>query len=75
MFVICATHIRAELVLKKNPIPSAVAIPDIQSISELRTNLNGICEDACSSQEPTFMTRNSKTPLVVIDCEAYERQQ
>ena len=56
-------------------MPSAVAVPDIRPISELRTNLNGICEDARSSQEPIFMTKNGKAALVVIDCEAYERQR
>lgn len=54
---------------------SAVAVPDIRPISELRTNLNGICEDARTSQEPIFMTKNGKAALVVIDCEAYERQR
>ena len=56
-------------------MPSAVAVPDIRPISELRTNLNGICEDARNTQEPIFMTKNGKAALVVIDCEAYERQR
>lgn len=56
-------------------MPSAIAVPDIRPISELRTNLNGICEDARNSQEPIFMTKNGKAALVVIDCEAYERQR
>lgn len=56
-------------------MPSAVAVPDIRPISELRTNLNGICEDARNTQEPIFMTKNGKAALVIIDCEAYERQR
>ena len=56
-------------------MPSAIAVPDIRPISELRTNLNGICEDARNSQEPIFMTKNGKAALVVIDCDAYERQR
>lgn len=56
-------------------MPSAIAVPDIRPISELRTNLNGICEDARNTQEPIFMTKNGKAALVIIDCEAYERQR
>ena len=56
-------------------MPSAIAVPDIRPISELRTNLNGICEDARDTQEPIFMTKNRKPALVIIDCKAYERQR
>ncbi|WP_305297389.1 type II toxin-antitoxin system Phd/YefM family antitoxin [Parvibacter caecicola] len=51
------------------------AFPAIRPISDLRTDLNGICEQAAQSQQPIFMTKNGKASLVVIDCEAYERQR
>ena len=47
------------------PLP----IPQIRPISDLRTNLNDVCELARESQQPIFMTKNG------IDCEAYEGQQ
>ena len=50
------------------PLP----IPQIRPISDLRTNLNDVCELARESQQPIFMTKNGKASLVVIDCEAYE---
>lgn len=53
------------------PIP----LPQIRPISELRTNLNGICDLAHESQQPIFMTKNGKASLMVIDCEAYENQR
>ena len=53
------------------PLP----IPQIRPISDLRTNLNDVCELARESQQPIFMTKNGKASLVVIDCEAYEGQQ
>lgn len=53
----------------------APAVPAIRPISDLRTDLNGICEQAAESQQPIFMTKNGKAALVVIDCEAYERQR
>lgn len=50
-------------------------LPAIRPISDLRTDLNGVCEDACETQQPIFMTKNGKAALVVMDCEAYERQR
>ena len=50
-------------------------LPAIRPISDLRTDLNGVCEDACETQQPIFMTQNGKATLVVMDCEAYERQR
>jgi prevent-host-death family protein len=51
----------------------AVATPLIRPISDLRTNLNDVCEQARESQEPIFMTKNGKSSLVVMDAEAYEQ--
>ena len=50
-------------------------LPAIRPISDLRTDLNGVCEDACETQQPIFRTKNGKATLVVMDCEAYERQR
>ena len=50
-------------------------LPAIRPISDLRPDLNGVCEDACETQQPIFMTKNGKATLVVMDCEAYERQR
>ena len=52
-----------------------ITIPQIRPISDLRTNLNDVCEQAQESKEPIFMTKNGKASLVVIDCEAYEQMQ
>lgn len=50
-------------------------LPQIRPISDLRTDLNDVCDMAHGSQEPIFMTKNGKASLVVIDCEAYEDQR
>ncbi len=50
-------------------------LPLIRPISDLRTNLNEVCDLARESQEPVFMTKNGKASLVVIDCKAYEEQR
>lgn len=51
------------------------ALPQIRPISDLRTNLNDVCDAAQQSGEPIFMTKNGKACLVVMDCAAYEQQQ
>lgn len=50
-------------------------LPQTRPISDLRTDLNGICDQAQQSHEPIFMTKNGKARLVVIDCDAYERSR
>ena len=55
-------------------IPNAAPMPLIRPISDLRTNLNDVCDQAQQTQEPIFMTKNGKVSLVVIDSEAYEHQ-
>ncbi len=52
-----------------------LSIPNIRPISDLRTNLNDVCEQAQQTKQPIFMTKNGKASLIVIDCEAYEAQQ
>ncbi len=53
----------------------SVPVPLIRPISDLRTNLNDVCEQAQNTQQPIFMTKNGKPSLMVIDCEAYEAQR
>lgn len=50
-------------------------VPAIRPISDLRTQLNDVCDKAHESQQPIFMTKNGNACLVVMDCEAYERQR
>lgn len=50
-------------------------LPLIRPISDLRTDLNDVCDMARENREPIFMTKNGKASLVVIDCEAYEQQR
>ena len=49
-------------------------LPAIRPISDLRTDLNGVCEDACESQQPIFMTKNGKATLVVMDADAFDEE-
>ena len=51
------------------------ALPQIRPISDLRTDLNSVCDQASTTQQPIFMTKNGKASLVVIDCQAYERER
>lgn len=53
----------------------AMPLPALRPISDLRTDLNGVCEEASELQQPIFMTKNGKATLVVMDCGAYERQR
>ena len=50
-------------------------LPAIRPVSDLRTDLAGICDEARETQQPIFMTKNGKVSLVVIDCVAYEEQR
>ena len=44
------------------PLP----IPQIRPISDLRTNLNDVCELAHESQQPIFMTKNGKASVPLV---------
>ena len=48
------------------------ALPQIRPISDLRTDLNSICDLAESSAQPIFFTKNGYAKLVVLSCDAYE---
>lgn len=52
-----------------------VPLPQIRPISDLRTDLNGICDLAESSAEPIFLTKNGHPKLVVLSSGAYEEMQ
>ena len=51
------------------------AVPLIRPISDLRTNLNDVCQQAQESRQPIFMTKNGKASLVLMDCAAYEDER
>ncbi len=53
-------------------MPSPDSIPLIRPISDLRTHLNDICEQATDSQEPVILTKNGVASYVLMDCGAYE---
>ena len=56
-------------------MPIATALPQTRPISDFRTDLNGICEEAARSRVPIFMTKNGRAALVVMDCDTYEAQR
>ncbi len=51
------------------------ALPIIRPITDLRTNLNDVCDQARDSQEPIIFTKNGTPALVVMDSTAYEEQR
>ena len=53
----------------------ATAVPQTRPISDFRTDLNGICDQAAHSRAPIFMTKNGRAALVVMDCNVYEAQR
>lgn len=54
---------------------AAAALPLIRPITDLRTNLNSVCEQARETQEPIICTKNGSPALIVMDSEAYEAQR
>lgn len=48
------------------------SVPQILPISDLRTNLNTVCDIAEETGQPVYMTKNGKAKLVVFDSAAYE---
>lgn len=51
------------------------ALPLIRPISDLRTELNDVCQQAQETRQPIFMTKNGKASIVVMDCAAYEQER
>ena len=48
-------------------MPATMPLPHLRPISDLRTNLNGICKEARESHSPIFLTKNGTATLVVMD--------
>ena len=53
-------------------MPLAAQMPQILPISDLRTNLNAVCDIAEETGQPIYMTKNGKAKLVVFDSAAFE---
>ena len=53
----------------------AYAIPQTRPISDLRSDLGGICDQAAQSRAPIFMTKNGHATLVLMDCDTYEAER
>lgn len=51
------------------------AIPCIRPISDLRTRLNDVCEQAAELREPIFLTKNGVPAVVLLDAQAWEEEQ
>lgn len=47
------------------------AIPTIKPLSDLRINLNSICEEIKRTKDPIIMTKNGSPEIVVMSPEAY----
>ena len=56
-------------------MPSTAPIFQTRPISDLRTHLSEIEEQARETGEPIVLTRNGKASLVVIDSEVYNQQR
>lgn len=56
-------------------MPTAASLPIIRPISDLRTDLNSVCDQAAETQQPIYMTKNGKASLVVMDCRAYDQER
>ncbi len=50
----------------------ATPLPLIRPISDMRTKLNDVCEQATLAQEPVILTKNGVPAYVLMDCKAYE---
>ena len=47
-------------------------LPIIRPITDLRTKLNDVCDQAVSNQEPIVLTKNGTPAFVLMDSETYE---
>ena len=54
---------------------AAATLPIIRPLTDLRTNLNDVCDQARESREPLIFTKNGTPALVVMDSAAYEEQR
>lgn len=54
-------------------MPAALAsLPIIRPITDLRTQLNDVCAQATSTQEPVVLTKNGSASYVLLDHDAYD---
>lgn len=53
-------------------MPMLAELPQIRPISDLRTRLNEIEEEARESGRPVVLTRNGTATLVVLDSSAFD---
>lgn len=47
-------------------------LPIIRPITDLRTKLNDVCDQAVANQEPIVLTKNGTPAFVLMDSETYE---
>ena len=52
--------------------PSLEALPAIRPITDLRTQLNNVCEQASETWKPVVLTKNGTPAYVLMDSGAYE---
>lgn len=50
-------------------------MPAVMPISDLQRNMKAVAETCAQTQEPVYLTRNGRPALVIMDAEAYEREQ
>ena len=55
-------------------MPALQPLPNTRPISDLRTHLTDIEEEARDTKQPIVLTRNGSPSLVVMDCEAYNER-
>ncbi|MDO4502802.1 MAG: type II toxin-antitoxin system Phd/YefM family antitoxin [Coriobacteriia bacterium] len=53
----------------------AQPLPAIRPITDLRTRLNEVCEQARETQEPIVLTKNGSSAFVLMDSSAFDEQQ
>ena len=56
-------------------VSAEAALPVIRPVTDLRTNLNDVCDQARETGEPLIFTKNGRPSLIVMDSDAYEAQR
>lgn len=52
--------------------PALTELPIIRPITDLRTQLNNVCEQATQTRKPVVLTKNGAPSYVLMDSGAYE---
>ncbi|WP_172135323.1 type II toxin-antitoxin system Phd/YefM family antitoxin [Adlercreutzia sp. ZJ473] len=52
--------------------PALAELPVIRPITDLRTQLNSVCEQATETWKPVVLTKNGAPSYVLMDSAAYE---